>query len=132
MQLGVHLSLADDAPEQLEVAVELPVDRQQVAQLAVIDAHVHVDQVLRHGFVGNGVFQVVEDHVGVVEVALGARGEAIAVVPLAHDLQGGVHVLPQHPVLPVPLQEALHLFLGEAEHLVELRRQADVGADIEA
>ena len=44
LDAGVHLLLADDVPQQVEVAVELPANHQQVAQLAVVDAYVGVDQ----------------------------------------------------------------------------------------
>ena len=46
-QFAVHPAFADHVAQQVEVAVELPVDRQQVAQLAVVDAHVGVDQIVR-------------------------------------------------------------------------------------
>ena len=78
------------------------------------------------------MLQVVEHHVGVVDVVLGVLCEAVAVVPLAHHLQGRVHVLVERPVVAVGLEQAADLRLREAEHLVELRLEADVGADVEA
>ena len=117
---GIDLLLADDAAEQVEVAVELSVDRQQVAQLAVVDADIGVDQLVGHGSVGHGLIEEIEDHVGVVEVALGVLGEPIAVVPLAHHCQRGFDILIEHAAVAVHLQQAPHLLLGEAQHVVEL------------
>ena len=104
---------------------------QQVAQFAVVDAHVAVDQFVRHGPVRDGVLQVVEHHVRVVEIRLGALGEPIAVVPLPHEGQGGVDLLIEHADAAVGLEQAPH-FRREAEDLVEVGFQADVGADVEA
>ena len=128
----VFLPLADDLPEQVEVAVELPARHQQGAQLAIVDAHVAVDQVVRHAAVRDRMLQVVEHHVGVVEIGLGFLGEPVAVVPLAHQRHGFIDVLVEHAVIAAGLQQARHFRLGEADHLVEIRLQADVGADVEA
>ena len=103
-----------------------------MTQLAVVDAHVGIDQVPRHAPVGHRILQVVEHHVGVVEIGLGFLGEPVAVVPLAHDAHGGVHVLVEQAAVPVGLHQVAHLRPGEADHLVEVRVQADVGADVEA
>ena len=129
---GVRLTVGDDVPQQLEVAVEPASGHQQMAQLAVVDAHVGIDQIVRRRFVRNGPVQVVEHHVGVVEVVRGALGEPVAVVPLAHHGHRLVHVLTEHAVVAVRLQHRPHLCRGEAEQLVELRLQADVRADVEA
>ena len=109
-----------------------PAHHQQVAQLAVVDAYVGVDQVRRYAPVGNRVLQVVEHHVGVVQIGGGFLREAVAVVPLAHDAHDGLHVLVEHAQVAVGVDQAPHLRLGEADHLVEVRLQADVGADVEA
>ena len=61
-----------------------------------------------------------------------SSAEAVAVVPLAHHRQRLVDVLVEHAVVAVALQYGAHLCGGEAEHLIELRHQADVGADVEA
>ena len=61
--------LADEVAQQVEVAVELAVDRQQVAQLAVVDAHIGVDQLPWRSFVRHGFGEEVEHHVGIVEDA---------------------------------------------------------------
>ena len=137
--VGLRLALADDVAQQVEVAVELLrarahplVHQQQVAQLRVVDANVGVDETARHRLVREGILQVMEYHAGVVEVAGGVLGEAVAVVPLAHHVEGGVHVLVERAALPVELQKAPHLRFGEAEHPVELRLQGDVAPDVEA
>ena len=78
------------------------------------------------------MLQVVEHHVGVVQIGGGFLGEAVAVVPFAHDAHGGIHVLVEHAQVAVRLHQAPHLRLGEADHLVEVRVQADVLADVEA
>ena len=139
LYVAVRRALADEAPEQVEVAVELfralaglPIHQQQMAELAVVDAHVGVDEVVRHGLVRHGLGQEVQHHVGVVHGALGALGEPVAVVPLAHHVERGVHVVIESAAPPVRLQEASHLRLGEAEHGVELGPQADVATDVEA
>ena len=103
-----------------------------MAQLAVVDAHVGVDQPARAGFVGQRVVQVVEHHVGVVYGVLSVLGETVAVVPLAHQGQRLVNVLIECAALPIHLQQAAHLRLREAQQLVELRQLADVDADVEA
>ena len=38
----------------------------------------------------------------------------------------------EHAVVAVHLQQFAHLFLGEAEHVIELGLQADVLANVEA
>ena len=137
--VGLRLPLADEVAQQVEVAVEPPrarahplIHQQQVAQLRVVDANVGVDEVVRHRLVREGALQVVEHHVGVVEVAGGGLGEAVAVVPLTHHVESRIHVLAERAALPVELQKAVHLRLGEAEHPVELRLQGDVAPDVEA
>ena len=45
---------------------------------------------------------------------------------------GGFHVLVEHAQVAVRVDQAPHLRLGEADHLVEVPLQADVGADVEA
>ena len=89
-------------------------------------------QVRWHTPVRDGVVEVVEHHVGVVQIGLGLFGEAVAVVPLAHDVHGGSDVLVEHAQVPVRFDQAPHLRLGEADHLIEVRVQADVLADVEA
>ena len=59
-------------------------------------------------------------------------GEPVAVVPLAHDAHGGLDLLVEHAQVAVGLDQVPHLRLGEADHLVEVRVQADVLADVEA
>ena len=76
--------------------------------------------------------QVVEHHIGVVEIDLGSLGEPIAIVPLAHDAQRSIDVLVEHTEIPVGFDQMPHLRRGEAEHLVEVRFQAEVLADVEA
>ena len=132
MIFAVHPAGADEVAQQVEVAVELPVDGEQVAQLAVVDAHVGVDQVVRRGLVRNGCLQVIQDHIRVVEVVAGCRSEPVAIVPFAHHCHRLVHVLVEHAVAAVGLQDAAHFGLGEAKNLVELWHRADVGADVEA
>ena len=136
VHVRVHGALAGHLAQQVEVAVEprprLAADGQQVAQLAVVDAHVDVDGVLRRWLVRHGLLEVVEHHVRVVHVGLDVLGEAVAVVPLAHQAQGLVHVLVERAAVPVQLQQTPRLGLREAEHLVEVRVQADVPADVEA
>ena len=46
LDVAIDLLLADDVAQQVEVAIELAVDRQQMAQLAVVDADVGVDQLV--------------------------------------------------------------------------------------
>ena len=53
--------------QQVEVAVQLPPGKQQVTQLAVVDAHVGVNELPRGR--PHGVLHVVEHHVGVVDDA---------------------------------------------------------------
>ena len=79
MDVGVHLLVADDVAQQVEVAVELAVDRQQVAQLAVVDADIGVDQFSWRFFIWRGFIEEIEHHVGIVEDALGFLGEPIAI-----------------------------------------------------
>ena len=124
--------LAGDVAQQIEVAVELPADHEQMAQLPVVHPHVRIDQVLRHGPVRHGLVQVVQHHVGVVDAAFGVRGEPVAVVPVPHGVQRLVDVLIEHAPIAVRLQQPAHLRLGEAEQLVEVGLQADVVADVEA
>ena len=50
----------------------------------------------------------------------------VAVVPLPHDAHGGLEVLIEHAQVAVGLDQAPHLRLGEADHLVEVRVQAVV------
>ena len=78
------------------------------------------------------VLHVVEHHVGVVDDALRLFREPVAVVPLAHGAARRFDVLVEHAQVPVRLQHAPHLVLGETEHLVELGPEAQVGADVEA
>ena len=113
LHLRVHPPLADDVPQQIEVAVELPAHHEQMTQLAVVDTDVGVDQLPRQGLVRDGLAQVVEHHVRVVEIALHILGEPVAVVPLAHHVQRGVHVLVEHAAVSIYLQQAAHLVLGE-------------------
>ena len=54
-------ALTDDVPEQVEIAIEAPrvrpdamIHQQQTAQLAVVDTHVGVDQVIRERLVRHG------------------------------------------------------------------------------
>ena len=101
-------------------------------QLGVVDAHVVVDQPPRAAFVRQRVVQIEEHHVGVVHRVLCVFGEAVAVVPLAHQAERLVHVLVEHAALAVHLEHPSHFRFGEAEQLVELRQQTDVGADVEA
>ena len=91
-----------------------------------------VDQIVRFAAAGNRRLHVVQHHVGVVDGLLRTLGEAVAVIPLAHHRQRLVDVLVEHAVVAVALQDGAHLCGGEAKHLVELRHQADVGADVEA
>ena len=113
--------------QQVEAAVQLPAHHQQVAQLAVVDAHVGVDQVRRHPPVRDRVLQVVEHHVGVVQIGLGILGEPVAVAALARDAHGCDDVLIEHVTLPVGPEQAPYLGFGEADHLVEVGAHADVG-----
>ena len=69
---------------------------------------------------------------GVVEIGRGLLGEPVAVVPLAHQRHRFIHVLVERAVVAVGLHQVAHLGLGEADHFVEVRFQADVGADVEA
>ena len=103
-----------------------------MTQLAVVDADVEVDQIVRNRPVRHGFVQVVEHHVRVVDVRLRAGGEPVAVVPLPHHRQRRVDVLREYAVAPVHAQQTQHLRFGEAEQLVEIRMQADVPADVEA
>ena len=73
-----------------------------------------------------------EDQGRVVKIVPGILGETVAAVPLAQDGHGLVHVLGEHAELAVALQQAAQLRFREAQRLVELRAQADVGADVEA
>ena len=129
--VAVRPSLGDHRAQQVEVAVQLPPGKQQVAQLAVVDAHVGVDQAVGSAFVGKRVPQVVEHHVGVVDGVLGGVSEPVAVVPLAHDVQRRFDVLVEHAQVPIRLHYTPHFGLGETEHLVELGPEAQVGADVE-
>ena len=156
MDVGVRLAFANHLPQQVEVAVEAHVaallicrvqargiarggarrsssaDGQQVAQLAVVHAHVRVDEFGRHGLARHGGPEEVEHQVGVVDGLLHALGEAVAIVPLAHHVEGCLFVQGEHASLPVGLQQAPHFRFSEAEQSIELRRKADVGADVEA
>jgi len=49
-----------------------------------------------------------------------------------HHRQRGFNILIEHAVVAVHFQQIAHLLLGEAEHVVELRVQADVLANVEA
>ena len=95
----VDVHFLDDLAKQVEVPVELGrfgelrVYGQKMAELAVVDAHVAVDELRRPRLVRHGVLQVVEHHVGVVDIVLGIDREPVAVVPLAHDGQRLVDVL---------------------------------------
>ena len=134
--VGLGAPRAGDVAQQVEVAVQpgadLPARHQQVPQLAVVDAHVDVDQVVGRRLIGHAVLQVVEHHVGVVEVAPRVFGEAVAVVPLVHHLQRRIDVLVERAAVPVQRQQAPHLLLGEAEQVVEPGAEADVRSDVEA
>ena len=103
-----------------------------MAQLAVVDADVAVDQFVRRRPVAGGVLDVVEHHVRVVEIVVRSLRKAIAVVPLAHQREGVVHIVAQRTRFPVRLQDLPHLGLGETQHLVEAPIQADVRPDVEA
>ena len=129
---ALHGFLTDDLPQQVEVAVQLPADHQQMAQLAVVDADVDVDQIVRNRPVRHGLVQVVEHHVRVVDVRLGAAAEPVAVVPLPHHPHSRVDVLREHAVVPVRAQQTQHFRFGEAEQLVENRMQAEVARYVEA
>ena len=136
---GFRPPFGDDAAQQVEIAVQFrfggrrpPVHYQKMPQLAVVDAHIVVDQVIRTRFVGDRRLEIIQDHVSVIDARPGSPGEPVAVVPLAHDLQGFVRVAVEHAVPAIGFQQPPHFRFGEPEHFVEAGIQADVPADIEA
>ena len=129
---AAHRAFAGQLTQQAEVVTELSVGGQQVEQLAVVDAYVAIDQVVRRSLVRDRFRQVMEDQLRVEKIVPGVLGESVAVVPL---IQGGhslVQVLVEHAEVAVAFQQAAYLRFRKAQQLVELRAQADVRADVEA
>ena len=116
----------DDLAQSAEIAVQAPVDLHQMPQLAVVDAHVVVDQLVGRRLESIQRLQVIQRHVA-VDDGFGARlVEVIVVVPVIDNGAMGAEILAEGA------EQGLHLGVIEAEQAVEFGIEADVGADVEA